>query len=219
MTWIRRFKNRKNRPYYEIDGVQIENLVQEYFPENELNYSRRWIDYNFEITALRVLRRTPYEFALDEIHFLFMTLTSFPEYYIDLDYLRQEMNWLRIFLNDNQIIYTLDWFLESDRPTYYFLKYLKAFKNNFFINNFWEGKIFSGFPCDPKFGEFYFSDQDNSKVVSGSEKRSYMWNKFVGFGNHRIFGHQWAKVKNGKLEPIIHPRFKSNLKRTGKYDI
>ena len=68
MSWYRRFKNRKHCPPYDINGNDIEDLVQEYFDENELNYSIRWVDYRFDNTVLRVMRRTPYEFALDEIH-------------------------------------------------------------------------------------------------------------------------------------------------------
>ena len=87
MSWYRRFKNRKYREYYEITGKQIEDLVQEYFDENELNYSRRWMDYRFDNTVFRVMRRTSYEFALDEIHTLFATLSPLPEYHIDLNYI------------------------------------------------------------------------------------------------------------------------------------
>ena len=120
MSWYRRFKNRKNRPAYDINGKDIEDLVQEYFDENELNYSRRWVDYRFDKAVLRVMRRTPYEFALDEIHTLFATLTPLPEYYIELDYIRQELNWFRELIdNDQELIYTLDWLLDpTTRPIY-----------------------------------------------------------------------------------------------------
>jgi hypothetical protein len=220
MSWYRRFKNRKIGPGYEINGKDIENLIQEYFKENELNYSRRWVDYRFDNTVLRVMRRTPYEFALDETHTLFATLTSLPNYYIELDYIRQEVNWLHDLVKDSDIINTLDWFLESPRSVYFFIKYYHLFVKEVLSSNiFREGNIISGFPCDPKFGEFYYQDLDISKVIIGSEKRAKMWTNKFGMSKHRIFGHQWAVVKDHKFEPLIHPRFRSRVKTKGKYDI
>ena len=131
MSWYRRFKNRKHCPPYDINGKDIENLVQEYFNENELTYSRRWIDYKFDNTVLRVMRRTPYEFALDEIHTLFATLTPLPGYYIELDYIRQELNWLKELTVNDDMIYTLDWFLHSTRPIYFFYEVLSYLHETF----------------------------------------------------------------------------------------
>lgn len=222
MSWIRRFKNRKNKPYYEISGETLENIAQEYFPENEISVSKRWMDYHIDITHLRVLRRTPYEFAIDEIHTLFQTLTEFNDYYIDLNYIRQELNWLRELLEGEEMVYTLDWFLETeDRPEYHFLKYIKCYKKTFYSNPFWEGKVISGFPCDPSFSDAYFYCNGNvESVVIGSEARSRMWERFCGFSHHRIFGHQFGRVQNGKLQPLNHPRFKSReVKDKQKYDI
>jgi hypothetical protein len=218
MSWYRRFKNRKNRPYYEITGSTIEKLIQEYFPENELYYSCRWRDYTFNNTTMRVLRRTPYEFALDETHQLFSSLLTKPDYYIELDYIRQELSWLRELLNDNQIIYTKEWFLESQRPVYFFMKYYNLYMK-YFLENWKDGEIFSCFPIDPKFNEIYHTSEDPSKVVAGCEKRSKMWTKISGYSKHRIFGHQFAKIMNHKLEPLIHPRFKTRKVVDGKrYD-
>jgi hypothetical protein len=220
MSWYRRFKNRKNRPYYEIDGSQIENLVEEYFEQDELNYSRRWIDYRFDNTVLRVMRRTPYEFALDEIHTLFATLSPLPKYYIELDYIRQELNWFRELIKNESMIYTLDWFLYSTRPVYFFMKYYHIYMKYVQSSNlFREGEIISCFPCDPEFGNIYYNDENVTKVVAGSEKRGKIWTSVGGMSKHRIFGHQWAKVKNHKFEPMEHPKFKSRIKTNGRYDI
>jgi hypothetical protein len=220
MSWYRRFKNRKYREYYEITGKQIEDMVQEYFDENELNYSRRWMDYKFDNTVFRVMRRTSYEFALDEIHTLFSTLSPLPEYHIDLDYIRQELKWFREFVLDSDLIYTMDWLLHpTTRPTYFFMKYYHIFMKHVQTSNlFREGEIVSCFPCDPEFGDVYYNDEDITKVVVGSEKRGKIWASVGGMSRHRIFGHQWARVVNHQFEPMIHPRFKCRTKENGRYD-
>ena len=227
MSWYRRFKNRKYRPGYDINGKQIEDLVQEYFDENELTYSRRWVDYRFDKAVLRVMRRTPYEFALDEIHTLFATLTPLPEYYIELDYIRQELNWFRELIdNDQELIYTLDWLLDpTTRPIYFFMKYRSVYLNHIQTSNLFKpGLLVSLFPCDPDFGNVYYNNEDVTKVVAGSEKRGKIWES-GGFSKHRIFGHQWARSKgelgqgNG-FEPLDHPRFKSRTRKEGtRYEI
>jgi len=229
MSWYRRFKNRRSRPAYEINGKDIENLVQEYFPENELRYSRRIIDYKVDSLIIRVIRRTPYEFALDEIHTLFATLSPLPEYYIELDYIRQELNWFRTMIrNDDELIYTLDWlFNPGSRPIYYFLKYRNILLNHGLSSGlFAPGRLFSMFPCDPEFGNVYYNNEDITKVVAGSEKRGKLWES-GGFSKHRIFGHQWARCKkvsargnargeNQGFYPVIHPRFKRRVRMDKK---
>ena len=90
----------------------------------------------------------------------------------------------------------------------------------YFLENWKDGEIFSCFPIDPKFHEIYHTSEDSSKVISGCEKRSKMWTKISGSSKHRIFGHQCAKIMNHKLEPLIHPRFKTRKIVEGKkYDI
>ena len=227
MSWYRRFKNRKNRPAYDINGKDIEDLVQEYFDENELNYSRRWVDYRFDKAVLRVMRRTPYEFALDEIHTLFATLTPLPGYYIELDYIRQELNWFRELINnDQELIYTLDWLLDpTTRPIYFFMKYRSVYLNHVQTSSLFKpGSIVSLFPCDPEFGNVYYNSEDVTKVVAGSEKRGKIWES-GGFSKHRIFGHQWAKCtgepgQGNGFEPLNHPRFKSRTRPEGnRYEV
>lgn len=218
MSWYRRFKNRKNCPPYNINGKDIEDLVQEYFDEDELTYSRRWVDYKFDNTVLRVMRRTPYEFALDEIHTLFATLTPLPGYYIELDYIRQELNWLQELTRNDDMIYTLDWFLHSNRPIYFFMKYYHIYMK-YFLSNWGDGKLMSCFPCDPEFGDYYYNNLDVTKVVVGSEKRGKIWSKVGGMSKHRIFGHQFAYTKNHTLYPITHPRFKCRTKENGRYEV
>ena len=221
MTWYRRFKNRKHCPPYEINGKDIENLVQEYFPENELDYSCKKRQYVFNTTRMVVIRRTPYEFALDETHLLFETLTPVSGYYIELDYIRQELSWLRELLKDNQIIYSKEWFVDSGSRSavYYFIKYNKLYQE-YFLKNWKDGTIFSCFPIDPIFPDTYFTSPDPSKSIIGTEKRSKMWKTLGGYSKHRIFGHQFARLKNQKLEPMIHPRFKTRKIIEGKkYDI
>jgi hypothetical protein len=223
MSWYRRFKNRKNCPPYDINGKDIEDLVQEYFDENELTYSRRWVDYRFDKAVLRVMRRTPYEFALDEIHTLFGTLTKLPEYYIELDYIRQELNWFRELINDDQkLIYTLDWLLDpTTRPIYFFLKYRSVYLKHVQTSSLFKpGSIVSLFPCDPDFGNVYYNNEDVTKVVAGSEKRGKIWES-GGFSKHRIFGHQWATCtgesgQGNGFEPLHHPRFRSRTRTEGK---
>lgn len=227
MSWYRRFKNRKNRPAYDINGKDIENLVQEYFDENELNYSRRWVDYRFDKAVLRVMRRTPYEFALDEIHTLFATLTPLPEYYIELDYIRQELNWFRELIdNDQELIYTLDWLLDpTTRPIYFFMKYRSVYLKHVQTSSlFKSGSLVSLFPCDPEFGNIYYNNEDVTKVVAGSEKRGKIWES-GGFSKHRIFGHQWARCtcepgQGNGFKPLDHPRFKSRTRKEGtRYEV
>jgi hypothetical protein len=227
MSWYRRFKNRKYCPPYDINGKDIEDLVQEYFDENELNYSRRWIDYRFDKAVLRVMRRTPYEFALDEIHTLFATLTPLPSYYIELDYIRQELKWFRDLIDDdNELVYTLDWLLDpTTRPIYFFLKYRSAYLNYIQTSNlFRKRSLVSLFPCDPDFGNVYYNNDDVTKVVAGSEKRGNIWQS-GGFSKHRVFGHQWARSTSlpghgAGFEPINHPRFKTRIRTKGKrYEI
>lgn len=217
MSWYRRFKNRKHRPYYEISGKELENIVEEYFPSDELNFTCRWVDYRFDNTILRVMRRTPYEFAIDELHTLFRTLTPLPEYYIELDYVRQELLWLRELTVNYDMIYTLDWFLNSTRPIYFFMKYYHIYMKHFLCN--WENdKLISCFPCDPEFGNCYYNNKDVVKVVAGSEKRGKIWSKVGGLSKHRIFGHQFAYTKNNRLNPITHPRFRCRTKENGRYE-
>jgi len=210
MSWYRQFKNRNHCPYYEISGEELENIVGEYFKVDELSYTRRWIDYKFDTTVLRIMRRTPYEFAIDELHTLFQTLTPLPQYYIDLSYIRQELLWLKELTINDTIIYTLDWFLNSTRPIYFFMKYYHIYIK-YFLENWEDNKLVSCFPCDPEFGNYYYNNKDISKVVIGSEKRSKIWCKFIGMSKHRILGHQFAYTKNKKLQPITHPRFKYKI--------
>jgi len=227
MSWYRRFKNRKNCPSYDINGKDIENLVQEYFDENELTYSRRWVDYRFDKAVLRVMRRTPYEFALDEIHTLFGTLTKLDGYYIELDYIRQELNWFReLITNDHELVYTLDWLLDpTTRPIYFFMKYRSVYLNYVQTSSLFKpGSLASLFPCDPNFGDVYYNNQDVTKVVAGSEKRGRIWES-GGFSKHRIFGHQWARCtgeagQGNGFEPINHPRFKQRTRSNGsRYEV
>lgn len=208
MSWYRRFKNRKNNVPYEIDGAKIENLISEYLPEEELTYSCRWREYSLGNTTLTILRRTPYEFALEEIHTLYSIVTSNPGYYVEIDYIRQELSWLRDLVGKDKIIYTHEWILDQERSIYFFKKYTSFYKKYFF-QNWKDGTIFSGFPLDPNFVDVYYNSENTSEVVAGTEKRSKLWSKYFGFSKHRIFGHQFAKVINSKLEPLNHPMFKN----------
>ena len=221
MSWYRRFKNRKHCPSYEIDGKTIENLVLEYFPENELKYSCKKRNYVFDNTRMSVLRRSAFEFALDEIHSLFETISPVAGYYIELDYVRQELSWFRELMKDSDIIYTKEWFVTAGvkRPIYYFMKYQELYFK-YFLSNWKDGDIFSVFPIDPVFPDTYFTSIDASKEVAGTEKRAKMFKNRGGYSKHRIFGHQFATLKNHKLEPMVHPRFKSRKGVEGKkYDI
>lgn len=214
MSWYRRFKNRKNRPSYEIDGSEIDKIIAEYLPEKELTYSCRWRDYTFENTTFSILRRTPYEFALKEIHELYAIISHYPGYYVELDYIRQELSWLCDLIGETEIIYTAEWSLKEERSVYFFKKYTSKFKQYFF-ENWKDGEIFSGFPLDPTFDYVYFDPKDDlkvSKAVAGSEKRAKIWSKYFGMSKHRIFGHQFAKVINHRLTPLCHPKFNSNRK-------
>ena len=211
MTWYRRFKNRKNKPPYEISGAEIDKIISEYLPEKELVYSCRWRDYTLENTTFSILRRTPYEFALKEIHDLYAIISSHPDYYVELDYIRQELSWFRYLIGDNEIIYTAEWMLNEERSIYFFKKYTTFYKKYFF-ENWKDGDVFSGFPLDPTFDDVYFDREDISNVVMGSEKRAKIWSRYFGMSKHRIFGHQFARVINHQLSPLCHPKFNPDQK-------
>jgi hypothetical protein len=218
MSWYRKFKNQKNKTPYEISGAKIEEIISEYLPEEELHYSCRWRDYSLENTTFSILRRTPYEFALEEIHMLYSIVSTTPGYHVEIDYIRKELSWFRDLIGKNKLIYTAEWILDEERSIYFFKKYTTFYKKYFF-ENWSDGAIFSGFPLDPNFDEVYYTSEDVSNVVSGSEKRSKIWARYFGMSKHRIFGHQFAKLINHKLEPLEHPCFRKQLKNVAPIKI